>query len=312
MRREKLVFVIERAFQLKNYSFERKEAEDSADTLLAYFGYGSWCLSNSIDPDSLTVFYTMEDLGIVKPCSEEMGIFDGLQGGKSQLEARQKDWRIFQWTYDLAGIEKINAAEIRKADQLEQLYEELPEEAYARSQILFFQNGNRDPWKVPENIGKEKEKMVELELKGKISNDELRAMAEQGLTLKEIAEKSGIRYDSIWHRLNRMGIKARRKPAASRKIIVDSSQSPAEVEAIREPANNRLLASLAVTNEPEREKPLEFYIGLAERMERFLKHTASHSLLKFMEIEKKREDYSDQDIWKALEMGFRVGRIIVR
>ena len=188
MRRMELVSIIEKAFQLKDYKYERREAEESADTILSYFGYGSWCLSNNIEPDSLTVFYTLEDLGIVKPVSQEIGIYDGLQAGKSKLEQRQRDWRVFEWTYDLAGIGKIQSAEIRKVDQLEQLYEELPPEAYERNQILFFQNGNRDPWKDPESIKLERKKMIELEVKGKVSNEELRAMAEKGMTLRQIEE----------------------------------------------------------------------------------------------------------------------------
>jgi hypothetical protein len=104
-------------------------AEEMADHVLNFFGYGERIIDNMLKTDDRDIFYMLEDLGILKTEREETTLYDG------------REWRINYWTLKkgyisvLTGRSKGNKQTLKnlgeKADDLN-VYEELPEELWKR------------------------------------------------------------------------------------------------------------------------------------------------------------------------------------
>lgn len=123
MRAEDLSDLIVRAHAIHGQDFPRKDAVDLAWTVLQFFGYGDQCLGNALEQQERTIFYELEDLGILKSVSRE----DHLHTGDI--------WRTLTWEFDREGIRRIGSfSGSPQATEVEQLYASLPAEAFSRAQ----------------------------------------------------------------------------------------------------------------------------------------------------------------------------------
>ncbi len=107
---------------LKKLLLKRGLSEEDIKNLTEYvinfFGYGDRIIDNVLTPADRDVFYTLEELGIVKPFEEEITLSKG------------KLWRIHYWVYRKDKIEEIlNMEEQENAeDSPEKIYEKLFQE----------------------------------------------------------------------------------------------------------------------------------------------------------------------------------------
>ncbi|MCD6370504.1 MAG: hypothetical protein J7L63_03300 [Thermoplasmata archaeon] len=97
----------------------RKLAEEDikklTDYVINFFGYNDRIIDNILTPADRDVFYTLEELEVVKPMEEEITISKG------------KLWRIHYWVYRKDKIE-----EILQRKEKEEEEEESPEEFYRK------------------------------------------------------------------------------------------------------------------------------------------------------------------------------------
>ena len=78
--------LIRQALTIKGYS---EMAESVIDTITQYFGYEDYCMDWSVDNDIRSVFYDLEDLGILKR--------------KEEYDTTE-DWRTMYWYYDYVNL----------------------------------------------------------------------------------------------------------------------------------------------------------------------------------------------------------------
>lgn len=128
-----LAKAIQRSFLRKNEegSIESNVAEEMAEHVLNFFGYGERIIDNMLKTDDRDIFYMLEDLGILKTEREETTLYDG------------REWRINYWTLkkkyiaDLTdGINPENLCDITRPESCfdeEELYDELPDDMWDRT-----------------------------------------------------------------------------------------------------------------------------------------------------------------------------------
>jgi hypothetical protein len=105
-------------------------AEEMADHVLNFFGFGERIIDNMLKTDDRDIFYMLEDLGILKTEREETTLYDG------------REWRINYWTLKKGYISFLtgrtrrtepvltNIKALSKEDP--SLYEDLPEDMWKR------------------------------------------------------------------------------------------------------------------------------------------------------------------------------------
>ncbi len=101
--------------KLLGQKLAEKDIRKLTDYVINFFGYSDRIIDNILTPADRDVFYTLEELEIVKPMEEEITISKG------------KLWRIHYWVYRKDKIEEILN---RKEDKGSE--EESPEELYRR------------------------------------------------------------------------------------------------------------------------------------------------------------------------------------
>jgi len=94
---------------------KEKDIKKLTDYVINFFGYSDRIIDNILTPADRDVFYTLEELEIVKPMEEEITISKG------------KLWRIHYWVY-----RKDKIQEILEEEEKEEKGEESPEEIYAK------------------------------------------------------------------------------------------------------------------------------------------------------------------------------------
>lgn len=129
-----LAAAIQRSFLRKNDegSIENNVAEEMAEHVLNFFGYGERIIDNMLKTDDRDIFYMLEDLGILKTEREETTLYDG------------REWRINYWTLkkqfiaDLTdGIDVESACNVHRGPGCideEELYDELPDDIWTREE----------------------------------------------------------------------------------------------------------------------------------------------------------------------------------
>ena len=127
-----LATAIQRSFRKKNEegSLEVGVAEEMAEHVLNFFGYGERIIDNMLKTDDRDIFYMLEDLGILKTEREETTLYDG------------REWRINYWTLKKQYIASLTDGLMRgKECELEnyihclseeELYDELPDDIWDR------------------------------------------------------------------------------------------------------------------------------------------------------------------------------------
>jgi hypothetical protein len=128
-----LASAIQRSFKKKNEegSLEVGVAEEMAEHVLNFFGYGERIIDNMLKTDDRDIFYMLEDLGILKTEREETTLYDG------------REWRINYWTLKKKYIADLTDGMIRDHEcdinsyipcmDEEELYDELPDDIWDRS-----------------------------------------------------------------------------------------------------------------------------------------------------------------------------------
>lgn len=174
MRLEDLSGTITKAYDLKGINISQGDADATAETVLSYFGYGDYCLSNSLEADVLSLFYELEEMGIIKTYSEN----ENLNIGSGMV------WRVIQFQLDHQGMERINQTPKENGIRHEaSIYDELPDSAFVSPEINALENGKEEQMKLNE-IKIEKEEMkVEIE---RVRKMQCRECREQFLTKPEL------------------------------------------------------------------------------------------------------------------------------
>ena len=123
---------IQRSFLKKNDegSIENNVAEEMAEHVLNFFGFGERIIDNMLKTDDRDIFYMLEDLGILKTEREETTLYDG------------REWRINYWTLkkqfiaDLTdGIDISSICGLNRHGGIDEegLYNELPDDFWSRN-----------------------------------------------------------------------------------------------------------------------------------------------------------------------------------
>ena len=109
---------LSRAILNLHEGMEEKQARDTALHVLEFFGYNDYAYANALAPDDNSVFYHLEDLGLLGSTSETI-----------QLLNNGREWRVFQWVLRKDRIIEAATAE-RKPES--GVYETIPQEAWNR------------------------------------------------------------------------------------------------------------------------------------------------------------------------------------
>ena len=109
---------LSRAILNLHEGMEEKQARDTALHVLEFFGYNDYAYANALAPDDNSVFYHLEDLGLLTSTSETI-----------QLLNNGREWRVFQWLLRKDRIVEAATAE-RKPES--GVYETIPQEAWNR------------------------------------------------------------------------------------------------------------------------------------------------------------------------------------
>jgi hypothetical protein len=123
-----LAKAIQSSFNKKNEEgeIECDVAEEMAEHVLNFFGFGERIIDNMLKTDDRDIFYMLEDLGILKTEREETTLYDG------------REWRINYWTLKKKYISDLTEGldgNICNADHHlneEELYDELPDDIWSR------------------------------------------------------------------------------------------------------------------------------------------------------------------------------------
>ena len=95
-----------------------------AETMLNFFGYTSRVLDNMLQPEEREVFYTLEDMGLLRTEREETSLYDG------------REWRINYWVLNTEVIlEYLNGERgVERPREMDpsEIYFTLPEELWER------------------------------------------------------------------------------------------------------------------------------------------------------------------------------------
>jgi hypothetical protein len=127
-----LATAIQRSFKKKNEEgiLEVGVAEEMAEHVLNFFGFGERIIDNMLKTDDRDIFYMLEDLGILKTEREETTLYDG------------REWRINYWTLKKKYIADLTDGVIRGHEcdfgnyehclDEEELYDDLPDDIWDR------------------------------------------------------------------------------------------------------------------------------------------------------------------------------------
>ncbi|MBN1538701.1 MAG: hypothetical protein JW939_01045 [Candidatus Thermoplasmatota archaeon] len=127
-----LTTAIQRSFKKKNQegSLEVGVAEEMAEHVLNFFGFGERIIDNMLKTDDRDIFYMLEDLGILKTEREETTLYDG------------REWRINYWTLKKKYIADLTESQRTCGGDIgslipdvdgEELYGELPDDMWDRT-----------------------------------------------------------------------------------------------------------------------------------------------------------------------------------
>ena len=99
------------------------EAYDVAYCVLNFFGYSDRIIDNVLESGDRSIFYELEDIGILSTEREETTLYDG------------REWRIHYWLFRHDKIERLlkeGTPSDRAAPKPDFDYADLPEDAWSR------------------------------------------------------------------------------------------------------------------------------------------------------------------------------------
>lgn len=101
-----------------------EEIETLADYVISFFGFNTEVVDNRLTVEDRDVFYMLEEQGILGTKQEEVHLRKG------------KLWRIHYWVLRVDFIKELARGKtVAKTDQLVAVYEDMPEEAWARPRM---------------------------------------------------------------------------------------------------------------------------------------------------------------------------------
>ena len=121
-----LASAITRSFLRKNTEerLEKDVAEEMAQHVLNFFGFGERIIDNMLRTEDRDIFYMLEDLGILKTEREETTLYDG------------REWRINYWSlkknYIAILMNDANSDDRSSGVDDFNPYDELPDDIWAR------------------------------------------------------------------------------------------------------------------------------------------------------------------------------------
>jgi len=121
-----LAKAIQRSFEVRKREGEMEGtvAQEMADHVLNFFGFGDRIIDNMLRTDDRDIFYMLEDLGILKTEREETTLYDG------------REWRINYWTMKRSYIESLIWGVTLSEEGVdvpdEDPYRDLPDELWKR------------------------------------------------------------------------------------------------------------------------------------------------------------------------------------
>jgi hypothetical protein len=123
-----LAKAIQSSFNNRNMegSIDCDVAEEMADHVLNFFGFGERIIDNMLKTDDRDIFYMLEDLGILKTEREETTLYDG------------REWRINYWTLKKQYIADLTGGNISECGlggmdmEPEEIYGDLPDDIWQR------------------------------------------------------------------------------------------------------------------------------------------------------------------------------------
>jgi len=117
-----LVAALKTALRPKGMAEE--EIETLAEYIISFFGFNTEVVDNRLSVEDRDVFYMLEEEGILGTKQEEVHL------------RRGKLWRIHYWVLRVDYIKELARGKtIRATDQLVAVYEEMPDEAWARPRM---------------------------------------------------------------------------------------------------------------------------------------------------------------------------------
>ncbi len=97
------------------------DARDTATQVIQFFGFEREVVGNHLEPDEISLMYQLEDIGLISTRVEEYNLLNG------------KPWRVNYFILNAKKIRECSSKTMRQEiPDTSQVYESLPEEAWAR------------------------------------------------------------------------------------------------------------------------------------------------------------------------------------
>ncbi len=95
---------------LRKRGLSDEDIKQLAEYIVNFFGYNDRIVDNVLTPADREVFYTLEEIGILKTYEEEITV------------SRSKLWRVHYWIYRINNIKKILEEEKEEESSPEDIY----------------------------------------------------------------------------------------------------------------------------------------------------------------------------------------------
>ncbi|MGC8860966.1 MAG: DUF6015 family protein [Thermoplasmata archaeon] len=124
VRRDCFVRAIINYYRSRGIDIDRDSAYRVVDSVLAVFGFDLEIIENNLDNETRSLFYILEEAGMIRPRIEEVSI--------SLSSSHSKYWRISYFTLDISAIENMCRNRAVKKYIEGEVYGNLPDSVWSR------------------------------------------------------------------------------------------------------------------------------------------------------------------------------------